>query len=65
MMVVEDEDMVEHLAPEGAGEPLRDRVHVGRPDCRLDDPNGRPNRHGRRMGRVASTGLPLFFQGEK
>src|SRR6266496_4619056 len=44
MMVVEDEDMVEHLAPEGAGESLRDCVHIGRPDGRLDDANGGPFR---------------------
>jgi len=42
MMVAEDEDVVEHLAPEGAGESLRDGVHIGRPDRRLDDANGGP-----------------------
>ena len=44
MMVVEDEDVVEHLAPEGTGESLGDGVHVGRPDRRLDDANGGPFR---------------------
>jgi hypothetical protein len=42
MLVVEHENVIEHLAPERARESFRDRVHVGRPDRRLDDANARP-----------------------
>jgi len=37
MILVEYDQMVEHLAPEAANKSLRDGVHVGRPDCDLDD----------------------------
>lgn len=39
VMVIEDENVVEHLTPEGPSESLRDSVHIGRPDRRLDDAN--------------------------
>jgi len=39
MVLIENEQMIKHLAPQRSYESLRDRVHVRRPNSRLDHPN--------------------------